>query len=287
MADASVDSPITDAASETTDSDAGQVVKFAVIGDFGVDNYNEARVADLVISQNPDFVITTGDNNYPSGLASTIDANIGKYYSQFIGNYVGGYPPGSSTNRFWPSLGNHDWDSGNVNAHANYFTLPGNERYYDVVLGLVHLFAIDSDSHEPDGIGSTSTQATWLRTALAASTSCFDVVFFHHPAYSSGQHGSTTTMRWPFETWGADAVLAGHDHVYERFAIGSIPYFTVGVGGANLYSFTTTLPGSQMQYNADHGALFVTVDRSGMRFELMNATTGAVVDSYTYAKSCP
>ena len=83
--------------------------QFAVIGDYGSNTINEERVADLVASWQPAFVITTGDNNYDRGAASTIDRNIGQYYSQFIGNYQGQYGDGSPTNRFWPSLGNHDW----------------------------------------------------------------------------------------------------------------------------------------------------------------------------------
>ena len=60
-------------------------VRFAVIGDYGIAGQPEADVAALVQSWNPDIVITTGDNNYPNGEASTIDANIGQYYHQFIG----------------------------------------------------------------------------------------------------------------------------------------------------------------------------------------------------------
>src|SRR6185369_14391450 len=58
-------------------------VRFAVVGDYGEDNSDEAAVAKLIASWNPDFVITTGDNNYPSGAASTIDTNIGKYFHAF------------------------------------------------------------------------------------------------------------------------------------------------------------------------------------------------------------
>src|SRR3972149_6817631 len=57
---------------------------FAVIGDYGVDNTNEAGVAALVKSWSPDFIITTGDNNYLYGESSTIDRNIGKYYHEYI-----------------------------------------------------------------------------------------------------------------------------------------------------------------------------------------------------------
>ena len=55
------------------------LLRFAVIGDYGIDSAAEARVARMVASWNPDFVITTGDNNYPDGAAATIDANIGKH----------------------------------------------------------------------------------------------------------------------------------------------------------------------------------------------------------------
>ena len=52
------------------------------------------------------------DNNYPAGAASTIDANIGKHFHEFIGGYTGAYGAGSAQNRFWPSPGNHDWFGG-------------------------------------------------------------------------------------------------------------------------------------------------------------------------------
>src|SRR5262245_65541757 len=60
---------------------------FAVIGDYGGGGSNEQAVANLVHSWNPDFIATTGDNNYPSGDASTIDANIGQYYHDYIYPY--------------------------------------------------------------------------------------------------------------------------------------------------------------------------------------------------------
>jgi tartrate-resistant acid phosphatase type 5 len=275
----------------------GDVVRFAVIGDFGSDSTAEGRVAGLVNDWNPDFVVTTGDNNYPDGEASTIDANIGKYYSRFIGNYQGAYGPGSPTNRFWPSLGNHDWHSMQCNlqgcsgAYLDYFTLPGNERYYEVDLGLVHLFAVDSDGAEPNGRSSSSAQANWLHNALAASTSCFDVVYFHHPPYSSGHHGSTTRMRWPFQAWGADVVMSGHDHAYERIDASGFPYFVNGSGGASLYAFENigTLPSgiiSVVRYSQDHGAMLVTATHTGITYQFFN-TDGAIIDELQVAKNCP
>lgn len=109
-----------------------------------------------------DFVITVGDNNYPSGAASTIDPNIGQHYHQFISPYRGSYGAGATTNRFFPTLGNHDWESLQcqngvcTGPHFDSFTLPGNERYYEFEQGPVHFFALDSDPREPDGTTSTS-----------------------------------------------------------------------------------------------------------------------------------
>jgi hypothetical protein len=259
-------------------------VSFAVFGDYGMASTDEARVANLVHSWNPDFIITTGDNNY-TGLSDSIDGVIGRYYSDFIGNYWGAYGPGSRTTRFWPSPGNHDWDVQGLVAYTDYFTLPGNERYYDVNLGLVHLFALDSDPREPDGTTADSVQARWLEARLAQSTSCFKIVYFHHPAYSSGPHGSSFDMRWPFEAWGADVVLAGHDHVYERFEVGEIPYFTVGLGGAAPYQFVTSLPETRTQYNLDFGAMLVTANRGGLHFEFIDAN-GTLVESFFSRKRC-
>src|SRR5262245_12092266 len=196
--------------------------RFAVIGDFGTDSAGEADVANLVKSWNPDLILTVGDNNYPVGGADTIDVNIGKHYHEYIYPYIGSFGPnpGTAPNRFFPALGNHDWGdvgppSGDASGYLNYFTLPGNERYYDFARGPVHFFVLDSDPNEPDGTTGNLTQGQWLKTRLAAANEPHKIVLFHHPAYSSSTvHGSTLSMRWPFAKWRATAVLAGHDHVY-------------------------------------------------------------------------
>jgi hypothetical protein len=238
-------------------------VKFAVIGDYGMDNSAEADVAALIRGWQPDFIITTGDNNYPSGAADTINANIGNYFHDYIFPYVGTYGSGADVNRFFPTLGNHDWYTKDAQPYLDYFTLPGNEHYYDFVWGPLHFFALDSDEHEPDGVNAGSVQAAWLRQGLAASTSPWNIVYMHHPPYSSGSHGSTGWVQWPFAAWGADALLAGHDHLYERLLVDGIPYFTSGAGGGALYDFVTILPQSQFRYNANYGAMLVTA--SGRR----------------------
>jgi tartrate-resistant acid phosphatase type 5 len=257
------------------------MVQFAIIGDFGSPGQPELDVANLVKSWNPEFIVTVGDNDYSSGGVSAIDANIGQYYHDFIAPYKGTYGAGAAYNRFFPALGNHDWDTGNSTPYLDYFTLPGNERYFDFVRGPVHFFVIDSDPREPDGITSTSIQAAWLKNALTASLARWKVVLFHHPAYSSGDHGSTPEMQWPFKAWGANIVVSGHDHSYERLIVDGFPYITNGLGGnARITGFGTPLAGSVLRYNADFGAQLVVATDTSITFKFINRQ-GVLIDSYT------
>jgi len=261
-------------------TDQPELLRIAVIGDYGNNSKGETSVASLVASWEPDLVITTGDNNYPSGSASTIDANIGQYYHQFVYPYTGAYPPGANQNRFFPSLGNHDWVATDAQPYLDYFTLPGNERYYNFSVGSVEFFAIDSDIREPDGVDSTSTQAVWLKTQLEASTANWKIIFFHHPPYSSALHGSQLWMRWPFKTWGADLVLSGHDHMYERFDIEGLTYIVDGLGGASIYDFILPVQGSQFRYNGNYGALLIEASLSNLYIRFINID-GQVIDDFT------
>ena len=232
-------------------------LRFAVIGDYGDPGQPLADVAALVASWEPEFVVTVGDNNYPNGAAKTIDANIGQYYAEFIYPYVGEYGAGADENRFWPVPGNHDWRADDLQPYLDYFTLPGNERYYDLVRGPVHFFMVDSDPHEPDGISAESVQALWLQDQLAASSAAWNVIVLHHPPYSSGRHGNNATLQWPFAEWGADLVIGGHEHSYERIERDDMSYIVNGLGGRGIYAFRSRVEGSVVRYNRDHGAMLV------------------------------
>lgn len=264
---------------------AGATV-FAVIGDYGQDSQSEADVATLVKSWDPDFIVTVGDNNYGSGAASTIDANIGKYYHDYIYPYKGSYGAGAAANKFFPTLGNHDWIATAAQPYLDYFALPGNERYYDFVRGPAHFFILDSDPHEPDGNTATSDQAAWLKNGLAASTSTFKLVITHHAPYSSGQHGSDDFIQWPFEAWGADAVLSGHDHTYERLQVGGLAYFVNGLGGKSLYAFDVIASGSRVRYNDDYGAMRVEMTAESLTFQFFTRT-GLLIDTHVLSKGFP
>lgn len=255
-------------------------IRFAAIGDYGSAGPNELAVANLVKSWNPDFIISLGDNNYDVGSDSTIDANIGQYYHEFIYPYKGNYGEGSLYNKFFPSLGNHDWASQNAEPYLNYFDLPGNERYYDFIEKDIHFFVLDSDPNEPDGTDENSIQAYWLRDALQNSSSqMWKVVYFHHPPYSSGPHGSTSYMRWPFKEWGANIVLSGHEHNYERLYADSLFFIVNGLGGKSIYSFLESIPESIIRYNDNYGAMFIESTNSEMKFKFINVN-GFLIDSF-------
>jgi tartrate-resistant acid phosphatase type 5 len=260
-----------------------EAIRIAVIGDYGLASPGEQDVANLVKSWHPDLVVTTGDNNYPFGSPETIDLNIGQFYYEFIAPYAGEYGAGAERNRFFPALGNHDWANPGARAYLDYFTLPGNERYYDVASGPVHLFILDSMPGEPDGIGATSKQATWLRDGLAAATEPWKLVVLHHPPFSSGPHGPTRASQWPFGKWGASAVLSGHDHIYERVVREGLVYFVNGLGGSVRYKAGKPVQGSQVRYYDDFGAMRIDADGKRITFQFITRA-GQIVDAYTIVR---
>lgn len=262
---------------------SAQKVRFGVIGDYGSGSEAEGNVADLIISWEPEFIITTGDNNYPNGELETIDEHIGQFFHEYISPYQGSHGEGSQVNRFFPTLGNHDWNAPGAEPYLGYFALPGNERYYDFVRGPVHFFALDSDSREPDGVGRSSMQAAWLQAGLSESVSPWKIVYFHHAPYSSGTHGPVDWMQWPFAEWGADLILSGHDHTYERILKDGITYIVNGLGGKSKYEFLEVVEGSQVRYNEDYGAMLVEADQDILHLEFINRQD-EVIDTFQITK---
>jgi len=265
---------------------------FAVIGDYGTNDKHERAVARLVASWDPAYVVATGDDYYSQAGGK----GLGKYRAS-TGRYYGAWIPGAAdttagaeTNAFFPAMGNHDYADATPSpkTYLRYFDLPGegfastsdNERYYDFVNGPVHFFVLNSNPQEPDGTRRTSKQARWLKTRLASSDSAFNVVVDHHPPYSSDvSHGSTRFMQWPFAEWGADVVLSGHAHTYERIERDGIVYFVNGLGGAKRYRFGKPVKGSRKRFAKDWGAQKVTVAEDALDFEFYDVD-GELVDRY-------
>ncbi len=175
----------------------------------------------------------------------------------------------SSINRFFPAAGNHDYDDGGgINEFLNYFSLPGSdvpaasstgsELYYDFMWGPAHFFVIDSEAFQNSPTSQTA-QTAWLQSQLLASTSPWQIVVMHHPPYSSGgDHGSFSTLQLDYAQWGADLVLAGHDHDYERLQRDGITYVVSGLGGKSIRQFGDIETGSVIRYNDDYGISLFT-----------------------------
>ncbi|MCY2950511.1 MAG: Ig-like domain-containing protein [Planctomycetota bacterium] len=265
--------------------------RLALISDFGTLQGSEADVANLVKQWNTasplDAIITSGDNDQNNG--DDYVNRVGNYYDEFI------YGRGSATERFLPAPGNHDWGypSGRntLTYYEDFFALPnaaqgntsGNERYYNYKVGAVEVFVIDSDTHEPDGTSSTSVQAEWLQSALASSTAPWQIVSFHHAPYSSASgHGNTAYMQWAFQEWGADLVVSGHDHIYERINVNGLRYVVNGTGGWDSLSGIATTPvaGSEVRYNAENGAILLEANANSLSYSFIN-TRGETIDTYS------
>lgn len=267
-------------------------IRFAVIGDYGVDNANQAAVATRVNAFNPDFIATTGDNTYlvgstPAADLANWDRTQGKYYANYIKLPAGSaYLPGSTVNRFFPVLGNHDWDEG-VQSYSDYFELPSGatptsgERYYSFRQGPVEFFMLSSDPRETDGRSVGTVQYEWARQAIRNSTAPWQFVFFHHPPYTyASNHSAATPMRWPFQAWGVDALFHGHNHNMQDLtandpATGNtgLPVFVQGAGGASLYNISAP-PGQAIgnwSNATDFGFSMVLATETTARVEFYNA----------------
>jgi len=239
-----------------------------------------------------DFVVTAGDNRYDSiSMESAIGERGELPYGKFL-------PAADGTgNRFFPCIGNHDVsDGGGIDEYLDFFDLPGTgvptsgtsgtETYYDARpmarhgSGDVHFFLVDSEEVQ----ATVAEQQAWLQAQLAASTAPWKIVLMHHAPYSSSaNHGSQSYMQWPFAAWGANVVIAGHDHHYERIETEGIVYFVNGAGGRSLYPVKDTpVPGSQVTFDSDHGAQLVEVGGGYIHLTFVSRT-GEIIDDVIYS----
>ena len=256
-------------------------ITFAIVGDFGEHSKQEGQVADMIKSWPIDFIITMGDNNYFMGARRSLKKNIGNYYGDYIYNpdapaglICNGKAAHEKINRFFPAPGNHDHYSKHTKPYLEYFTLPGDERNYSFVWGPIEFFSMDSKA---DGHVACcdSPESVWLKNGLTKSASPFKFVYFHHPPYSSGDHGSATQLQWPYSQWGANAVLTGHEHFYARIEDKSTPqllYMISGNGGnTQLYNCNShPLDSSRFTVKCDNrnfGAVKVKATKDMVVFE--------------------
>jgi hypothetical protein len=239
-----------------------------------------------------DLALHTGDIVHSGGICS----GDGSSWNQYIRAYFDLYRESTGDIPFYLSVGNHELRDGSCGyqGYTDVYYLPGNapaghaEEYYSFDWGNAHFVALDTTQN----YGVYSTQYNWLVNDLQASTQLWKFVFFHHPAYSSGRHGSSSNVQARlvpiFEAYGVDVVFNGHDHDYERTCPifngacttpqdGGVVYVVTGGGGASLYSVN----GDWFTAYSDsiHHFLKVAVHDCWLHLDAINAN-GNVFDSY-------
>jgi hypothetical protein len=198
---------------------------------------------------------------------------------------------GRFRDRTWPVPGNHDYYTPAATGYFGYFGDragdPG-EGWYAFDLGGWHIVALNSNCDLIGGCGEGSLQLAWLRADLAASDATCTLAMMHHPRFSSGGHGddADVTPLWQaLYADGAELVLSGHDHTYERFApqapdgrvdpAGGIVQFVVGTGGAPVRGFERTEPNSVARISGEHGVLSLTLRPDGYDWAFVPVAGGA------------
>ena len=153
-----------------------------------------------------------------------------------------------------PAVGNHEYGTPGAAGYFAYFGAAAGEAgkgWYSYDLGAWHVVALNSNCTQVGGCQAGSEQERWLRADLAASAAECTLAYMHHPRFSSGNtHGGSPAVEplWrALHEHGAEIVLAGHEHDYERFAPQTstgaldrqrgVRQFVVGTGGRTLRSF--------------------------------------------------
>jgi hypothetical protein len=207
----------------------------------------------------PGTVFTLGDNVYQAGTA----AEFRKCYDPAWGR---------ARERTYPSAGNHDERTNNGAAYYAYFGAragPPGKGYYSYDLGSWHIVVYNSNSAERMRAGSE--QMEWLRKDLAMHPSACVLAYGHHPRFSSGKRGVEERVKVLWDVLyaaGADVVVSGHEHFYERFApqtpdgqadsVHGIRQIIAGTGGAPFYRIRTRAKNSEVR-SQTHGVLKLTL----------------------------
>lgn len=224
-------------------------------------------------------VFTTGDNAYHDGTPE-----------EFKNCYDGSW--GRHKERTYPSPGNHDYNTADAAGYFDYFGSNAGEPgkgYYSYDLGAWHIIVLNSNIP----VKNDSPQEQWLRADLAAHPSACTLAYWHHPRFSSGTtHGSHTSMQALWQAlydYGADVILAGHEHNYERFALQDpqgvadpsrgIREFVIGSGGRSHYEFGNPIVNSEVRNGDTYGVLKLTLHPTSYSWEFVPEAGMTFTDS--------
>lgn len=199
----------------------------------------------LLLDSIPGTVFTAGDNIYPNGTLQRYRECYGPSWGRHLA-------------RTYPAPGNHDYRVSNGAPYYQYFGgragTPG-VGYYSFKLGDWLILMLNTNL----ATGPESAQGRWLRAQLAGRTDGCEIAIAHHPRFSSGPHGSDRRMLPLWQTLydsGVEISIAGHDHLYERFApmtasgarddARGVRQFVVGTGGFKPYAPRQRQPNSEV-----------------------------------------
>jgi hypothetical protein len=229
-----------------------------------------------------------------------------------LANFEAFYDPtwGRFRERSYPVPGNHEYRSGSecepeagprAEGYFDYWNGVGEQTgragdrdrgYYSFDLGTWHVIALNSNCDDVGGCDETSPQGVWLAADLLAHSAECTLAYWHHPRFSSGEHGGTRDVEgfWRLlHAAGADVVLNGHDHDYERFApqapdgspdpAGGIRQFVVGTGGKSLRNFTSEEPHVEAADASTFGVLRLTLGDGGYDWKFVPVAGGTYADS--------
>ena len=224
-------------------------------------------------------VFTLGDNAYNSGTAA---------------EYRDCYDPtwGRHKARTRPVPGNHEYGTPGAAGYFGYFGAaagPSGLGYYSYDLGAWHVIALNSNLP----VGPGSAQHDWLLDDLAAhpSRNSCTLAMWHHPVFSSGEHGNDARMAPAWKTLdeaGAELALVAHDHDYERFAPqtstgtpdpNGLTQIVVGTGGRYLRPFATAAPNSVVRNSNTLGLLQMTLRADGLDYKFVPQPGKTFADS--------
>lgn len=239
-----------------------------------------AALVERRLAGDPDAaVLTLGDHTYPRGTAREFTDCYAPTWGRF-------------RERTWPTPGNHEYHTDNGSPYFAYFGERAGRGYYSLRLGSWLVVSLNSNLKGSEH----AAQLDWLRAELAHQPARCTLAFWHHPLYTSGGHLGPGKMQdaWRilFEA-GAELVLSGHDHDYERFAPQDaqgrldrkrgMRQFVVGTGGAYATPFLQFPPNSEVREASFDGVLQLRLLDGAYEWEFLPAApdkvpAGAVMD---------
>ena len=266
----------TDAATITVFAATAVLVGAGDIADAAQRDEATAKLLETI----PGTVVPLGDNAYPNGTADEFN----NYYEPTWGRHKA---------RTRPAAGNHEYDIPGASGYFNYFGAAAGDPakgYYSYDVGAWHIIVLNSECSQVGGCGSTSPQGQWLQADLAANPRPCTLAIMHKALFASGTDSAAGRDFWSLlYQAGADVVLSGHAHFYERFApqdpsgvadpARGIREFVVGTGGASLHSFGTTVPNSEVRNNKTHGVLKLTLHPTSYDWEFVPIAGATFTDS--------